>query len=539
MAITLTPRPPAPNPNDPAGFPAKADAMVAWYGTNTTEMQAVILQTATDVAASGASAAAAAASQGSATASQIAAAASASSAAAAAGAAAWVSGTNYVAGVVVYSPLNLASYRRKTNGAGTVDPSLDSANWTSAIVITAPVPLGGAIWINTSRNNPGNVLVQEGYSYLKTGVLALKAAYPNYPSTYRLVAATTSPPTTTAYGGGFFGQKSMVIGPAVAVVADISSGVKYSSTGTAWSGAGVGSNAIGGLVYGAGVFVAYENASSANVYSSTNPASWANRAMPSTQPWQVSDYANGKFIAVSSTAGSTATATSSDGLTWVAGGATPAHSGKWRVPLRVGSRWVLIDGTSGGTVAYSNDDGATWSAGSGGTAISVGSVGTNGAKILIATSSAYATYRYTSDGATWADGTWPLSAAWTVHEPVDGRFLASAGGVTYWSADGLTWTSLGLSSPTIIKAGSVYYACLSTTSCRISTDFVTWSAAKESVAGPGAFTLGGVSGMLNGYLLAVPMGYSTTVSVTTYADDYTGEPNAITNGILSAYVRAT
>lgn len=56
-------------------------------------------------------------------------AARAESAAGVAGAVAWVSGATYAAGNVAYSPINFQNYRRKTNGAGTIDPSLDAANW--------------------------------------------------------------------------------------------------------------------------------------------------------------------------------------------------------------------------------------------------------------------------------------------------------------------------------------------------------------------------------------------------------------------------
>lgn len=41
----------------------------------------------------------------------------------------WVSGTSYTAGQVRYSPADFLSYRRKTNGAGTTDPSMDATNW--------------------------------------------------------------------------------------------------------------------------------------------------------------------------------------------------------------------------------------------------------------------------------------------------------------------------------------------------------------------------------------------------------------------------
>ena len=41
----------------------------------------------------------------------------------------WVSGTTYAIGVVTYSLITFLSYRRKTAGAGTTDPSADSTNW--------------------------------------------------------------------------------------------------------------------------------------------------------------------------------------------------------------------------------------------------------------------------------------------------------------------------------------------------------------------------------------------------------------------------
>lgn len=50
---------------------------------------------------------------------------------------AWVSGTSYVAGVLVYSPMTLITYRRLTNGAGDIDPSLDEVNWFS---LATPIP---------------------------------------------------------------------------------------------------------------------------------------------------------------------------------------------------------------------------------------------------------------------------------------------------------------------------------------------------------------------------------------------------------------
>jgi len=41
----------------------------------------------------------------------------------------WVSGTSYLLGAVVYSPVNFQNYRRIVAGAGTTDPSADLVNW--------------------------------------------------------------------------------------------------------------------------------------------------------------------------------------------------------------------------------------------------------------------------------------------------------------------------------------------------------------------------------------------------------------------------
>ena len=53
---------------------------------------------------------------------------------------AWVSGTTYAIGDARYSPINFASYRRKTAGAGTSDPSIDAANWARIDLSLATPP---------------------------------------------------------------------------------------------------------------------------------------------------------------------------------------------------------------------------------------------------------------------------------------------------------------------------------------------------------------------------------------------------------------
>ena len=49
------------------------------------------------------------------------------------GAVLWVSGTSYVTGNLVYSPITYATYRARGSTSGTIDPSQDGANWYSSV----------------------------------------------------------------------------------------------------------------------------------------------------------------------------------------------------------------------------------------------------------------------------------------------------------------------------------------------------------------------------------------------------------------------
>lgn len=112
--MTIPTLPPVPSPNDPATFSDKADAWNAALPAWGAAIEAAGQQTAADAINTAAAAAAAA------------------SAAVVAGAVVWVSGTTYAVGDARYSPADLQTYRRKTNGAGTTDPSADPANWQLA-----------------------------------------------------------------------------------------------------------------------------------------------------------------------------------------------------------------------------------------------------------------------------------------------------------------------------------------------------------------------------------------------------------------------
>jgi hypothetical protein len=129
----ITELPTPPSRSDPANFASRGDSFLGALPTFRTETNNVATNAFNNAVEAEADAVAAAASEAAAAASATLASNMASSAAASAGASAWVSGTTYSAGAVVYSAINFRGYRRRTTGAGTTDPSLDTTNWAAMV----------------------------------------------------------------------------------------------------------------------------------------------------------------------------------------------------------------------------------------------------------------------------------------------------------------------------------------------------------------------------------------------------------------------
>jgi hypothetical protein len=108
-----------------------------------------------------ASVTAAATSAAEAAASALAADASADAAASVTNVVSWVSGTLYVQGTSVYSPMDFQTYRRKTTGAGATDPSLDAVKW--AIISGGPrLPVSRRDSLSTLVNGDRGTLIEVG-----------------------------------------------------------------------------------------------------------------------------------------------------------------------------------------------------------------------------------------------------------------------------------------------------------------------------------------------------------------------------------------
>lgn len=178
--MSITPLPSAPQPTDSTSeFNTKAFAWVAALDTFTTEANA--LAVAADADATTASGAATDAE------------AAAAAAVAAAGATKWVSGTTYTEGNVVWSPINYLSYRRKSTGGGTTDPSLDSTNWEQ-VAGTGNVTLNGVQTLtNKTLTSPAvNQPVTTGGKETKVAIAAsnIDLSTANYFS--KTISATTT-----------------------------------------------------------------------------------------------------------------------------------------------------------------------------------------------------------------------------------------------------------------------------------------------------------------------------------------------------------
>ena len=146
MPISALPTPPS--RQDPANFNDRADTFLA--ALPLFQSEANTLQT--DVNAK----------QVQANTSAVNAAASELAAANTSSATIWVSGTTYAIGANRFSPINFLTYRRRTAGAGTTDPSLDATNWQlltglGNTTLQAVYPVG-SIYINASvTTNPATL----------------------------------------------------------------------------------------------------------------------------------------------------------------------------------------------------------------------------------------------------------------------------------------------------------------------------------------------------------------------------------------------
>lgn len=197
-----------------------------------------------------------------------------------------------------------------------------------------------------------------------------------------------------------------------------------------------------GLVYGNGVFVMAQYASTSGFISSDG-ATWSTTTLPSAANWNGAVFGGGVFVMLPN--GGNVCARSTNGTTWTSG--TFPSSGAWNLGLWDATRSrFFVHMTNAASGAYSSN-GTTWTAATGGlSACTTGHVFASGRYIVVGSTSSYAT----SDdgGASWTSRTLPIATAgaWrTLSVGTDTLLLVqdgSAHGLA--TTDGINWTDFYL-----------------------------------------------------------------------------------------------
>ena len=156
MTITALPTPPS--RNDPTNFSARGDAFLGALPDFATQANAQADTVNTQAALATASAAVAGA--------------AAAAAGSAVAASKWVSGTTYAEGAVVWSPITYLSYRRKSAGAGTTDPSADTTNWAQSTGTGDVTLIGTQTLTNKTLTSP---VITENIQIISSNTTAVRS----------------------------------------------------------------------------------------------------------------------------------------------------------------------------------------------------------------------------------------------------------------------------------------------------------------------------------------------------------------------------
>ena len=191
------------------------------------------------------------------------------------------------------------------------------------------------------------------------------------------------------------------------------------------------------IVFGNSLFIGCSINSTANVYTTPDGVTWTARTMPAAAVWMLCTDGTSKFVGVSSA--STATAKSTDGITWVSGGALPGvtkTTNGVRPAMAGGVAAVLANAAS--TLYRSSDNGVTWT--------TEALPATTGTVPVLSVGGLFWFWSSTTAAYTSATG---LAGSWTlrtlpasltgVMQDFDGSLILNGG--THVTTDGITWNA--------------------------------------------------------------------------------------------------
>ncbi|MDR2342941.1 MAG: hypothetical protein LBD86_00235 [Spirochaetaceae bacterium] len=202
------------------------------------------------------------------------------------------------------------------------------------------------------------------------------------------------------------------------------------------------------IVYGNGKFVAVTLTAGAGdraAYSADGGLTWTASSSLSPGSWYSVAYGNGTFVAVD---GSTdkKTAWSADGATWTEGQTLPiGAAGYWKTVVYGNGKFIAFSNTA--DITYSTDNGASWSArvtgGESGLLSDISEAAYGGRRFVavFGDSSASNKAAWSEDGLAWAVVDLPVSTYWTGVAYGKEVFVAVARGTAAWSKDGKVWAA--------------------------------------------------------------------------------------------------
>ena len=217
------------------------------------------------------------------------------------------------------------------------------------------------------------------------------------------------------------------------------------------------------FVFNNNLFVGSISGASTTIGTSPDGYDWTARTMPLSRSWRVGG-AEGAFVAVG--AGTTDSATSADGASWVSGGALPAAANTVgnNLPIENGGNWVVYTATT--SLAHSVNGGTSWTTQT--------LPATPGVSYFLKVGGLF---WYWVSGTTAYTSPTGLTGSWTVRTlPVtpntsmmwqdpgtDSISIGTAAGAdVYRTVDGITWTNTNIkaaiSGVPYFKVNGVYFS---------------------------------------------------------------------------------
>jgi hypothetical protein len=211
------------------------------------------------------------------------------------------------------------------------------------------------------------------------------------------------------------------------------------------------------LCYGNSLFLTSNNSSTSGIGTSPDGITWTLRAMPSNNIWGIGTNGTTGFIGY--VAGGTATAKSTDGITWAAGTALPAIANGSLYPVAYLGTTAIVVGGSNTACFVSTNNATSWSA-----AQTFPSNPTTSIFVIAGL------FWYFASGTTAYTSTTGLTGSWTSRtlpvtpssgncfKDTTGKLVICAGaGTQQWeTVDGINWTALSyLSSQKAFTLGGV------------------------------------------------------------------------------------